>query len=120
MGCLLILAGAGGCGWVQNFLIGAFKQPCNISVEFNDAETRKQVILKVVLLFFCDCDVFVLPHFFCWRISGRFNTLLLPVLQANIKRENGQMGLVSLFQSQESVVGEVCSADGAIAVCYWE
>ncbi|KAL2650187.1 hypothetical protein R1flu_018315 [Riccia fluitans] len=52
----------------MNYLIGAFKPPCTVTVEFNDAETRKQ---------------------------------------ANIKKENGQMAPVPLFQSQESVVGEV-------------
>ncbi|GMP99243.1 hypothetical protein CsSME_00046787 [Camellia sinensis var. sinensis] len=30
----------------MNFLIGAFKPPCNISISFADARTRKQVPLK--------------------------------------------------------------------------
>ncbi|XP_010251731.1 PREDICTED: vacuolar protein sorting-associated protein 26A-like [Nelumbo nucifera] len=30
----------------MNYLIGAFKQPCNISIKFSDGRTRKQVPLK--------------------------------------------------------------------------
>ncbi|CAL1366677.1 unnamed protein product [Linum trigynum] len=34
------------CLLFQNFLIGAFKPPCNISIVFADRRTRKQVALK--------------------------------------------------------------------------
>ncbi|KAK7306830.1 hypothetical protein VNO77_44790 [Canavalia gladiata] len=52
----------------QNFIAGAFKPPCKISISFGDGGTRKQV---------------------------------------RIKKENGQMATVRLFQSQENLVGEV-------------
>ncbi|KAK4741949.1 hypothetical protein SAY87_025537 [Trapa incisa] len=52
----------------MNFLIGAFKPPCNVSITFADGRTRKQVSLK---------------------------------------RDNGQTIMVPLFQSQESIMGEV-------------
>ncbi|KAF8398140.1 hypothetical protein HHK36_017066 [Tetracentron sinense] len=52
----------------MNYLIGAFKPPCNISITFVDSRTRKQVQLK---------------------------------------KENGQAAMVPLFQSQESIIGEV-------------
>ncbi|CAN1346541.1 Vacuolar protein sorting-associated protein 26A, partial [Linum perenne] len=53
---------------VQNFLIGAFKPPCNISIVFADRRSRKQVPLK---------------------------------------KENGQIATVPLYQSQENIAGEV-------------
>jgi len=28
---------------IQNYIIGAFKPPCDISITFSDARTRKQV-----------------------------------------------------------------------------
>ncbi|KAF3455222.1 hypothetical protein FNV43_RR05670 [Rhamnella rubrinervis] len=31
---------------MQNFIVGAFKPPCNISISFSDGRTRKQVPLK--------------------------------------------------------------------------
>ncbi|KAG8660223.1 vacuolar protein sorting-associated protein 26A isoform X1 [Manihot esculenta] len=52
----------------MNFLIGAFKPPCNVSITFADGRTRKQVPFK---------------------------------------KENGQNIMVPLFQSQETIVGEV-------------
>ncbi|PKI73276.1 hypothetical protein CRG98_006214 [Punica granatum] len=52
----------------MNFLIGAFKPPCNVSIIFADGRTRKQVPLK---------------------------------------KDNGQIIMVPLFQSQESIIGEV-------------
>ncbi|OWM69094.1 hypothetical protein CDL15_Pgr025281 [Punica granatum] len=53
---------------LENFLIGAFKPPCNVSIIFADGRTRKQVPLK---------------------------------------KDNGQIIMVPLFQSQESIIGEV-------------
>ncbi|CAN1837569.1 Vacuolar protein sorting-associated protein 26A [Linum perenne] len=52
----------------MNFLIGAFKPPCNISIVFADRRSRKQVPLK---------------------------------------KENGQIATVPLYQSQENIAGEV-------------
>ncbi|CAN0898733.1 Vacuolar protein sorting-associated protein 26A [Linum grandiflorum] len=52
----------------MNFLIGAFKPPCNISIVFVDRRSRKQVPLK---------------------------------------KENGQIATVPLYQSQENIAGEV-------------
>ncbi|KAL8136654.1 hypothetical protein V2J09_002655 [Rumex salicifolius] len=52
----------------MNFLVGAFKPPCTVSITFADGRTRKQVPLK---------------------------------------KENGQVSTVPLFQSQENIVGEV-------------
>eukprot|EP00271_Cylindrocystis_brebissonii_P002834 TRINITY_DN13610_c0_g1_i1.p1 TRINITY_DN13610_c0_g1~~TRINITY_DN13610_c0_g1_i1.p1 ORF type:complete len:299 (-),score=55.85 TRINITY_DN13610_c0_g1_i1:1444-2340(-) len=52
----------------MNFLAGAFGPPCTISINFEDAETRKQ---------------------------------------AQVKRDNGQIDLVPLFQGQETVSGVV-------------
>ncbi|KAI3689662.1 hypothetical protein L2E82_47627 [Cichorium intybus] len=53
----------------QNYILGAFKPSCNISITLNDAKTPKQVPLK---------------------------------------KENGQMAMVPLFQSQESIAGKIC------------
>jgi vacuolar protein sorting-associated protein 26 len=36
----------GVCLCVQNYLIGAFGPPCSISIDFADAETRKQASVK--------------------------------------------------------------------------
>ncbi|TYH62698.1 hypothetical protein ES332_D07G137900v1 [Gossypium tomentosum] len=52
----------------MNYLVGAFKPPCNIFISFADGRSRKQVPLK---------------------------------------KENGKTVMVALFQSQESIVGEV-------------
>lgn len=52
----------------MNYLVGAFKPPCNISISFVDGRSRKQVALK---------------------------------------KENGQIVMVPLFQSQENIAGEV-------------
>ncbi|KAH7684367.1 Vacuolar protein sorting protein 26 related protein [Dioscorea alata] len=52
----------------MNYIVGAFKPPCKITISFSDARTRKQ---------------------------------------ASIKKENGQMMMVPLFQSQENIAGEV-------------
>ncbi|TYJ26589.1 hypothetical protein E1A91_A07G130400v1 [Gossypium mustelinum] len=52
----------------MNYLVGAFKLPCNIFISFADGRIRKQVPLK---------------------------------------KENGKTVMVALFQSQESIVGEV-------------
>ncbi|GMI94639.1 vacuolar protein sorting 26A [Hibiscus trionum] len=52
----------------MNYLIGAFKLPCNICISFADGKSRNQVPLK---------------------------------------KENGKTVMVALFQSQESIVGEV-------------
>ncbi|KAA3458949.1 vacuolar protein sorting-associated protein 26A-like [Gossypium australe] len=53
---------------IMNYLVGAFKPPCNIFVSFADGRSRKQVPLK---------------------------------------KENGKTVMAALFQSQESIVGEV-------------
>lgn len=53
----------------MNFIVGAFKQPCTISIKFADAETRKQ---------------------------------------ATIKKETEQTSTLPVFQSKETVAGEVC------------
>ncbi|KAI3515054.1 hypothetical protein L1887_13803 [Cichorium endivia] len=53
----------------MNYILGAFKPSCHISITLNDAKTRKQVPLK---------------------------------------KENGQMAMVPLFQSQESIAGKIC------------
>ncbi|XP_008787026.2 vacuolar protein sorting-associated protein 26B isoform X1 [Phoenix dactylifera] len=52
----------------MNFIVGAFKPPCNITITFSDGKTRKQ---------------------------------------ASIKKDNGKTAMVPLFQSQETISGEV-------------
>ncbi|KAG7022208.1 Vacuolar protein sorting-associated protein 26A, partial [Cucurbita argyrosperma subsp. argyrosperma] len=56
------------CDNDQNYLLGAFKPSCNISIAFSDGKTRKQVSLK---------------------------------------KENGQMVSIPLFQSQENITGKI-------------
>ncbi|KAJ4724534.1 Vacuolar protein sorting-associated [Melia azedarach] len=69
----------------MNYLIGAFKPPCQISIAFAGERTRKQIIEVL----------------FCIVLSGTFLEIV------PIKKENGQTITVPLFQSQESIVGEV-------------
>ena len=46
-GAMLVeLIGVNGCVCFQNYLIGAFGPPCSISIDFADAETRKQASVK--------------------------------------------------------------------------
>jgi hypothetical protein len=63
----------------QNFLIGAFGPPCTVSIDFADAETRKQVsasscivcLLLIIIIILCslqtaamleDADLISMPH----------------------------------------------------------
>ncbi|GMN47088.1 hypothetical protein TIFTF001_016270 [Ficus carica] len=87
-------------GFLQNFLTGVFKQPCNISVTFADGRSRKQhlkcIISITTLLLGMVSDILTrMTEECCFSVS------------VPLKKENGQTVMVPLFQSQENIVGEV-------------
>ncbi|KAH9724308.1 vacuolar protein sorting-associated protein 26A [Citrus sinensis] len=99
----------------SNYLIGAFKPACNISITFADGKNRKQVILK--LMWLC----LRTSIFACCMKSVKVLILIYNVHSANgdecvaicvyskvpLKKENGQTIMVPLFQSQENISGKI-------------
>ena len=87
--------------WIQNYIIGAFKPPCDISITFSDARTRKQV----------QC---LYPHvaavgFHTGILLIAYKLLVSAVVisQVSVKKDNGKTTMVPVFQSLETISGEV-------------
>lgn len=99
----------------QNYLIGAFKPACNISITFADGKNRKQVILKLMWLclrtsiFACCMKSVKVLILICHVHSADGDECVAICVYSKVplKKENGQTIMVPLFQSQENISGKV-------------
>ncbi|KAF8413377.1 hypothetical protein HHK36_001358 [Tetracentron sinense] len=78
----------------MNYLIGAFKPTCNISITFADGKSRNQCTRKSLMVALMN-------------LNFGMSSLLAVGITIPLKKENGQTAMVPLFQSQENIVGKV-------------
>ncbi|KAH9780260.1 vacuolar protein sorting-associated protein 26A [Citrus sinensis] len=99
----------------MNYLIGAFKPACNISITFADGKNRKQVILKLMWLclrtsiFACCMKSVKVLILICnvHSADGDECVAICVYTKVPLKKENGQTIMVPLFQSQENISGKI-------------
>jgi len=86
---------------IQNYIIGAFKPPCDISITFSDARTRKQVQFFISSC----CYQLGFKREFC--LAYKWSVSAVIVSQVSVKKDNGKTTMVPVFQSLETISGEV-------------